>query len=229
MTTLEERIAEALCDEDNAPEGADADDYYMRLARAVVAVLPTADVSDAGVMEVLSAHEIGSNPRTCRYECQCGWQGTVAFNGRTEAEEHRAQAVRAALLDAQAAAHAADLAWWTQTAEGWKAATVEAQQQRDAAILVSQQAEAEVEALRESLDYANKGKAEVEALRAKVEVWGELIDDWKGRAEAARGVIAELTADRDAYRARIDAALALCDQWDNGAARDIRAALDGDA
>jgi hypothetical protein len=68
-----------------------------------------ADVSDESILGTLRAHEIGNDPRTNRYSCPCGWAGSITFGGRDEAEEHRAQAVRAALLDAQAAAHAAEV------------------------------------------------------------------------------------------------------------------------
>jgi hypothetical protein len=100
-----------------------------------------------------------------------------------------------ALLDAQAAAHAA-----------------------------------EVEALRESLDYANKGKAELEA-----EVAALRADDHPCPDRGQFTAVCRYKADRDAYRARIDKTRAMLDDWatDDSAAGWMKdrlyAALDGEA
>lgn len=176
MTPLEQRIAEALVTAGGNP-GESATGWWLDLARAVVAVLPSADVSDK-VKRMLA-------------------------RVKSDADDGLAEEIQA-LFDAQAAAHAA-----------------------------------EVERLNDSLDYANKGKAELEAevaaLRAEVERLSGIVAEGWALGSATTATIAKLTADRDAYRARIDKVRALCDWFDTVALGQplttykVRAALDGDA
>jgi hypothetical protein len=217
MTTLEERIAEAMRPtflEWQLHYGHPAEQATLilgDLARAVVAVLPTADVSDEAIMEALSV-DLSAFP------------DFGAINRALVAN------VRA-LLDAQAAAHAAEVGdgcrclhcekrpeWLEPNSHsrekclrcGWVMGSPPLNCQNDDTPHRFASTEAEVEALR----------AEVERARGDAKAW---LDE-RGNAEWQA-----MTADRDAYRARIDAVRALCDESNDELIDAIRAALDDDA
>jgi hypothetical protein len=253
MTPLEQRIAEAV--RSVIGENSLVPGELGEIARAVVAVLPTADVGDEAIFTALDELP--------------GFQYYESDGPKWVLSPTVLQAAVRALLDAQAAAHAAD--WATETNGESLAALVEkyrsgmdtAIADRDAAqdelarrlsqlddVLAAERAahDAEVEALRTEVqrgkdDYARAAirgqdyleracaaEAEVERLRSlrdqSMNADGEHMADLAVTIKIQAGQIATLSnqldyanegkaaleaelvrlrADRDAYRARIDA------------------------
>lgn len=80
------------------------------VTRAVAAVLPTADVSDEAIVDALYPHVLQYTDDAAYCAGDCGWvaERFGAGTARGQWAAHVAAAVRA-LLDAQAAAHAAEV------------------------------------------------------------------------------------------------------------------------
>jgi cell division protein FtsB len=174
VTTLEERIAEAIdaYTESGAVPGMPDGFVYGTeerdgIARAVVAVLPTADVSDEAIR---GAVDVADRE----------WFALISPETDAEIGSRLAYIARALrpLFDAQAAAHAAEMGRWKERHKS---------------------AMAEVERLNDSLDYANKGKAELEAeaeaLRAEVERLQEHVDNLQDRRVTAEAEVEALRAE----------------------------------
>lgn len=212
--TLEERIRGALWYAVAQYPGAQPlpDEAYTDLARAVVAVLPTADVTDEAITEVLRPVECVPNPYG---------EGYLALG---EDAEQLLPAVRA-LLDAQAAAHAAR--------------EFNCDEKHCGPVIA---ARGEVEALREQLNAAQMTAdegvevvgeltSEVEALRAELERLRDKIAGLSGVLESSLDAEREATADRDrAVREALENAAQKIEAeqpWPDGAARIVRSLIPG--
>ena len=168
MTTLEQRIAEAVRGAQvGARSGAD-DDYFDYIARAVVAVLPTGDVTDEQIVEAL---EQGDDSCVCR-DCLPIHPVHQLFTAQATAHAVEMDALRALLAEKDATLHTA-LTYNSSLSR--QNAKFEAD--RDAALARVRELEAEVERhdieraiwVDEALTRAEHAEAQIQAVRAIAE------------------------------------------------------------